>query len=196
MTARKDDSQKPKRVFKGETIEELAEAMAGKIPEKDFQNIMSFMSSEMKAQAAVAASAASAASEDTMQLHRTYEDDAGQIRIILFKTANSIRIMPVLTHVKGKLDVSVDVESSESASSDDTDMSNDPEQTFNLATDINVEDGLVPVISIPYKHDNTDNELSIGKLLDYLLHKYADVLEVEELDCFGNVLEGKVIKLR
>jgi len=177
-----------KKVFVGETAEEIAECLAGQVPEQDFERIMAVINSGLGSQVETNITITD---ESDMPMHKTYEDESKQEKIFLLKTSDSIRIVPVLMHTKGKLKFSLDISSEEDSSVLDQNQS-----SFNLASDVKIEDGLTPLISIPYKHEGNDNEASINKVMDFFLQKYAAHIEVEELDCFGQVMSGKVITVK
>jgi len=185
MSSRKEDDENAKyqkKIFVGETAEELAESMAGQVPEEDLQKILAVVNSALEKQA----EPDNDIIETKCEMHRTYEDDAHQERIILLKTSESLQIVPVLMHAKGKLQLSLGVDPQQ----------NDNEQSFNLASDVKVEDGLTPLITIPYNFDNNDNEAALNKVIDFFLQKYAAHVDVEELDCFGNVVSGKIVTIK
>jgi len=55
--------------------------------------------------------------------------------------------------------------------------------------------GVSPMIVIPHKYDGNDNEDSISKVIDFILSSYSEHVKVDELECHGVGISGKIINI-
>ena len=170
--------------FEANNPEELAKIMTDKIPEKDFQNIMGLVNSVKKQGIDNTIDKTMNRSDEAFKDHEIHK------HIIITKTKDATRILPILTNSNVKLEVSLDVQTYECEN-----QSEDDSIDFNISSNIKEIDGIFPQIVIPHKYDGNDNEESISKIIDFFLSSYSEYIQVEELECHGIEMSGKCINI-
>jgi len=66
---------------------------------------------------------------------------------------------------------------------------------FNISSNIKEISNVSPMIVIPHKYDGNDNEDSISKVIDFILSSYSEHVQVNELECHGVGISGKLINI-
>ena len=165
--------------FHADTPEELAKVMDGLIPEKDLQNIMGLVNSVTGAEHI-----------NSFTTQKTDNENNIQKNIVLIKTNDSTRLIPVLTNSNVHLDVSLDV-----TTSDCHDYQDDNNIDFQLSSNIIEMEGVLPMIVIPHIFNGNDNEDAISKVIDFLLTTYSENITIDPLECHGIGVTGKIIKI-
>ena len=175
--------------FHAETPEELAKIMEGKIPEKDFQNIMGLVNAVKGKEQGIGNPIDKIVNND-VNVHKTAENKDIHKHIVLIKTNDSTRIIPVLTNSNVRLEISLDVSTSECENLPEDDITD-----FNISSNSKEINGVSPMIVIPHKYDGNDNQDSISKVIDFILSSYSEHVKVDELECHGVGISGKIINI-
>ena len=181
----KEEATNKLAYFHAETPEELAKIMDRKIPEKDFQNIMGLVNAVKSKEQSKGNSIDKIVNNEV----NTIEEDIHK-HIVLIKTNDSTRIIPILTNSNVKLEVSLDVSTSECENQSEDDITD-----FHLSSNIKKINGVSPIIVIPHKYNGNDNEESISKVIDFILSSYSEHVKVNELECHGVGISGKLINI-
>jgi len=196
-----------KKVYHGETPEEIANNIAGNIDEKYQKSIMDFINKAMKKPEISSEVNTGNPVVKKIQIYQADESRINNGEIVIVRTATSTLIAPVLKHSAVKTDISIEIsaEGENPLSSGNTSNSDgkilpkvvdNTEMSLFVENNTKSQDGIIPLLVIPHRSEDNDNESSISQILDYFQKYHSEDISIGDFDFSVVHLSGKLIIIK
>jgi len=143
----------------------------------------------------------------TVNFLRTEESNQTDKYIIILRTTSSTLIVPILMYTGGNIDISLEISNQRKniqSLIDKTDKNgnvlsrviNNSKVPLTVESDIENHEGLVPLLVIPHKSEDNDNDASISQIINFLKFTYSNHITIRDCESFESDVTIKLVIIK
>jgi len=188
------------KVYHGETPEEIANSLAGNVDEKYQKSIMDFVNKAMNKPNVSSETNTSDIPVKKISIYQADESRVNNGEIVIVRTATSTLVAPVLKHSTANTEISIEI-----SAAGEKPLTNgkilpkvveNTEMSLFVENNTKSQDGIIPLLVIPHRSEDNDNEASILQILDYFQKYHSEDISIGDFDFSVVHLSGKLIIIK